>query len=207
MTVEPVADPNGLPVTLPSDAFAELKKSSPFQRSLNLSDSLILTGLAKFEQVIVATILNKETKETYVVTDVPNPQGWKMIGVTGEGELESVTAKVALAEGTVVNVRFDQNRLKPGESKPAAGPGADQGGARVTEGERRREGRGGRGGFGGFGPPSPEAMEKLRSMTDSQREAMRAHVRQAFESSPDMTPEQRREVFGQAMEKALQSPE
>lgn len=200
VTAEPVAGPTGLPQALSVEAFSELKKSSPFQRSLNLSDSLILTGLAKFEKVIVATLLNKETKETYVVTDEPNPQGWKMVGVSEDDDLENVTAKVSISEGTVVNVRFDEARLKPGESRPASGPGTDQGGSRFAGGERRHEGH------SGFGPP-PEVMEKLRNMSDEQRERMREYMKKSFEKNPEMTPEQRREVFGKAVDKALRKSE
>ena len=118
--------PADLPKPVATKDFSELMKNSPFTRSLDLSDSLILTGVAKVEGKPVATLMNKETKETYVISETPNAQGWKMVGISAGADLEKVTAKIALSGGEVVTVRFDEAQLKPGEAKPAAGPGGSE---------------------------------------------------------------------------------
>ena len=69
--------------------FGALTSQSPFSRSINLSDALILTGIAMVDQDQVATLLNKETKETFVVSSRLNAQGWKMV------ELKKTVRKAA----------------------------------------------------------------------------------------------------------------
>jgi hypothetical protein len=165
-------------------------KNSPFTRSLNLSDSLILTGVAKMGGKPVATLMNRKTKETYVISETPNAQGWKMVGISSGTDLEKVTAKIALAGGEVVTVRFDESQLKPGEAKPAAGPGGDQRGG-DRDGNRRR--------YSGGLPP--EVMTKLRSLTEEQRGKMREYMTKAYQKKPNMSSDERRALLGKAVEK------
>jgi len=179
-----------LPQPVAAKDFNELMRNSPFTRSLNLSDSLILTGVAKVGGKPMATLMNKETKETYVISENPNAQGWKMVEISDGSDLEKVTAKIALSGGEVVTVRFDESQLKPGEARPAAGPGGDQrdGG---KDGKRRR--------FSG-GPP-PEVIEKLKSMTEEQRGKLREYMTKKMQSKPDMSSDERRALLGKAVEK------
>jgi len=114
-------DISELPLPITAENFSALQDVSPFNRTLNLSDSLILTGLAKIGHQMVATIMNKETKETFVVSEQPNSQGWKMTAFSEDSDLEKVTATISLAGEEIVKIRYDQTRLKPGESKPGAG--------------------------------------------------------------------------------------
>lgn len=179
-----------LPQPLAANNFNELMSNSPFTRSLNLSDSLILTGVAKMGGKPVATLMNRETKETYVISENPNAQGWKMVGISDGSDLDKVTAKIALSGGEVVTVRFDDAQLKPGEAKPAAGAGGSQGSG-GKDGKRRR--------FSG-GPP-PEVMEKLRSLTEEQRGKLREYMTKKMQSKPDMSSDERRELLGKAVEK------
>lgn len=181
-----------LPKQVVAKDFSELMKNSPFTRSLNLSDSLILTGVAKMAGKPVATLMNKETKETYVISEIPNAQGWKMVGISDGADLEKVTAKIALPGGEVVTVRFDEAQLKPGEAKPAAGPGGDQKGGNGNKDGRRR---------GSGGGPPPEVLAKLRTMTEEQRGKLREYMTKKFEKNPKMSSEERRDLLGKAVEK------
>lgn len=184
------ANPDELPQPVAEKDFSELMKNSPFTRSLDLSDSLILTGVAKMEGKPVATLLNKESKETYVISEKPNAQGWRMVGISEGGDLESVTAKIALSGGEVVTVRFDEAQLKPGETKPAAGPGDDQR-DRGKDGKRRR--------FGG-GPP-PEVMAKLKGLSEEQKGKMREYMSKKMQENPEMSRDERRKLFGEAVKR------
>jgi len=121
------AEVSHLPTVVEDGDFSALKGQSPFLRSVNLSDSLILTGLAMVDNEQVATLLNKETKETFVVSSKLNSQGWKMVELKSDPDLEKVAAKVAIEGGEVVTVRYAEWQLKPGESKPGAGPTTEQG--------------------------------------------------------------------------------
>ncbi len=179
-----------LPKTVLAKNFSELMNNSPFTRSLDLSDSLILTGVAKVEGKPVATLMNRESKETYVVSENPNAQGWKMVGISDGSDLGQVTAKIALSGGEVVTVRFDEAQLKPGEARPAAGLGGDQRGGE-KHGRRKRAG----------GGPPPEIMEKLRSLTDEQRSKLREYMTKKMQGKPDMTREERGELLGNAVKR------
>jgi len=177
--------------------FAELKTNSPFTRSLNLSDSLILTGIAHFDGETIATLVDKSTKESYVVSGAANAQGWKMVGVDGDAsDLEKLTAKISVAGGEVVSVRFDEKQLKPGEAKPAAGPA----GGPPGPGGEPRPGEGYRG-------PSPEVREKMERLTEEQRQKLFQKIGEMRQKKPDMSRDEMREQFGKLLDRALQDRE
>ena len=180
------------PPTVKEDHFAALKESSPFTRSLNLSDSLILTGIENGEQI--ATLMNKETKETYVVSDQPNSQGWKMVEVTGNEELEKVSAKISVTGGQVVTVRYSEWQLKPGEAKPATGPGGE-----VQPGEHRGPGKG-----RGFGPP-PEFREKMMKLSEEKRRKLFEYMMKTRSENPEMSREERGELMRKALDRLEKS--
>jgi hypothetical protein len=188
----------GLPSAVADDDFSALKGQSPFLRSVNLSDSLILTGLALVNDEQVATLMNKDTKETFVVSSKLNSQGWKMVELKADADLEKVAAKVAIEGGEVVTVRYSDWQLKPGESRPGAGPtveGAPGGG----EG-RRGFGDGRRGPPGG---PSPEFREKMSQLSEEQRGKMFEKMSELREKHPDMSWEDRGKHMSELMDKML----
>lgn len=186
-----------LPEGVAATDFSALKGQSPFLRSVNLSDSLILTGIAMVDNEQVATLLNKETKETFVVSSKLNSQGWKMVDLKADPDLEKVAAKVAIEGGEVVTVRYAEWQLKPGESKPGAGPSIEPGGG--VAGERRGGGDGRR----GFGGPPPEFREKMAQLSEEQRQKMFQKMTELREKSPDMSWEERGKVMSGMMEKML----
>lgn len=183
------------PVT-PEDV-KPIVENSPFTRPLNLSDSLILTGIASIADSKVVTLLDKNSKETYVVTDQPNAQGWKMMGVQGDAsDLEKVTAKISVPGGEVVAVRFDEKQLKPGEAKPAAGqaPGP---------GER---GPGDRGPDGRHGPP-PEVREKFAKLSEEQRHKLFERFREYGQKHPELSREEMRQRMGEMLDREVEKAE
>lgn len=187
-----------LPSAVAEDDFRELKTQSPFLRSVNLSDSLILTGLAIVNEEQVATLMNRETKETFVVSSKPNSQGWKMVELKADADLEKVAAKVAIEGGEVVTVRYSDWQLKPGESKPGAGP--------VAEGapggrERRGFGDGRRGSHGG---PSPEFREKMSQLSEDQRGKLFQKMSELRENNPEMSREDRGKQMSEMMDRMLE---
>ncbi len=174
--------------------FRSLTGQSPFTRSINLSDSLILTGIATVNEDQVATLLNKETKETFVVSGKTNAQGWKMVELNANPDLEKVAAKVAVEGGEVVTVRYGEWQLKPGEAKPGAGSG--EGGA------IQRDGR--KGGPSGRRGPPPEMREKMMKLTEEQRGQLFMKMREMREKNPDMPREEMGKVMMQTMDRMLQ---
>lgn len=183
--------------------FSALQGQSPFLRSVNLSDSLILTGLAMVNDEQVATLLNKETKETYVVSSKLNSQGWKMVELKSDPDLEKVAAKVAIEGGEVVTVRYAEWQLKPGESKPGAGPSTEQGPGPGPGGMRGPGGGDGDGDGERRGPP-PEFREKMSQLSEEQRQEMFRKMSELREKQPEMSREDRGKLMSEMMDKMLQ---
>src|SRR5437764_236387 len=105
------ADPD-LPQPVSPDDLTALVTSSPFTRSLNLSDSLVLTGIAYIEGKPVATILNKATRENFVVSQEPNAQGWRLAETNATAQLNRAQAKIMVG-AELITVRYSDEQLSP----------------------------------------------------------------------------------------------
>jgi hypothetical protein len=181
-----------LPAEVGEADFQSLAGQSPFTRALNLSDSLILTGIATVDNEQVATLINKETKESYVVSSQLNSQGWKMVELKSDADLEKVAAKVAVDGGEVVTIRYAEWQLKPGESKPGAGPG--EGGQMRGDGKGDGQRRG----------PPPEMREKMSRLSEEQRGKLFEKMREIREKNPDMPREEMGKMMSGMMDRMLQ---
>jgi hypothetical protein len=192
------------PVAVAADDFKALKGQSPFLRSLNLSDSLVLTGFAEVENERVATIMNRETKQTYVVSSQVNSQGWKMVELKADADLETAAVKVAVEGGEVVTVRYAEIALKPGEARPAPGPSTEPSGG-TTALVARGRGFGGPGGPDGrrYGGPPPEIREKMEKLSEDQRRKLFEKMGELRAKNPDMSWEERGRIFNETMDKML----
>ncbi|MDF1852475.1 MAG: hypothetical protein P1U85_16670 [Verrucomicrobiales bacterium] len=134
-----------LPSSVSGENFSELREHSPFLRTLNLSKSLILTGVATIEGDAIATLLDLETRETYVVSKEANGAGWSLVGVKGdESDIESLTAQVKVAGSEVVSIRYAKSPSVSGT------PGVSVS-TRIGDGSRG-------GGTGPHGGPDPRVL-------------------------------------------------
>ena len=190
-----------VPRPVESRDFGALTSQSPFSRSINLSDSLILTGIAMVDEDQVATLLNKETKETFVVSSQLNAQGWKMVELKKDEDLEKVSAKVSVDGGEVVTVRYSEWALKPGEARPGGGvmeaqPGGEGGGP----GKGGKGSKGGKGGKGGDGRGSSEMRDKMMQLSEAQRSQMFQKMMEMRQQNPDMSSDDRRAAMAKMME-------
>src|SRR5262245_25989030 len=77
----PADDDGAIPQPFKNDAFETLMSNSPFTRTLGVSDSVILTGIAHFDNEVYATLLDTKTMESQVVSKTPNFHGWQLVGV------------------------------------------------------------------------------------------------------------------------------
>ena len=103
-------------VNEPAGEFNSLLENSPFTRSLNLPNSIHLTGVAKVDGRLVATLVDVTTKESYTVSDTPNPQGWTLVEIDHEYDIDKITAKVSVNGGEIVSVRYDKDLFGPNGS-------------------------------------------------------------------------------------------
>lgn len=194
-----------IPAPVTADDFAALKTSSPFLRSLDLSQSLKLTGVARIEGQLYATLVDRESKKTHLVTQAANPEGWRMVAVAGnQADLTSVTAEIAMASGEVFAVRYDETQLHPPETRPGA-PGSSQGGP-----QRGPDGRPvyanfreGISGDGFRGPPPPEMVAKLEKLDEKTRDRLIQGIREYREKNPDASSENRQKLFTRMVDEEL----
>jgi len=103
-----------LPLEVNPAHFAALKEHSPFLRNLGLSQSLIITGVARIDGDPVATLFDLETSKTSVVSmDAVSPEGWQLVEVVGDlADVETLAARIRMAGGTeVVSIRYEKTPL------------------------------------------------------------------------------------------------
>ncbi len=109
----PAADPD-LPQPLDTKALKSMLKNPPFNRVVDYTDSLLLTGVAYVEGKPLATLMDKQTKKNYVVSDVPNAQGWRLAGATVGTQLRQTQIKLQVGE-EVVTIRYSDSLLSSGK--------------------------------------------------------------------------------------------
>jgi hypothetical protein len=169
----PAGDPD-LPKSVNLASAQNLIDNSPFTRTLNLSDSLVLTGIAYIEGKPVATILNKATKESYVVSDEPNAQGWKLAETSASHTLTRTQAKLVVGS-EIVTVRYSDEPVsnEPNQRRPEGG----------DRGERpRREGSRG---------PDDEGRQRFMALSEAARSKFIEKMRESREKMGNASPEER----------------
>jgi hypothetical protein len=177
-----IVDPD-LPQPVAPDDLAAIITSSPFTRSLNLSDSLVLTGIAYIDGKPVATLLNKETKENFVVSQEPNAQGWRLAETNATVQLNRAQAKIMIGS-EVVTVRYSDEQLnsdnmKKGGFKPGGGS-TEQGGEHRSDGPHRDGPR-----------PSEEDRARYMALSDNAKNKLRETMMQSREKLMNASPEER----------------
>lgn len=192
----PAADPPVGDVDLPQpfDAtiVAALIQNSPFIRSVSLSDSLILTGLAYIDGKPVATILNTETNQSYSVSEDPNHVGWKLTEATATTDINRAQAKVAIG-GEVVVIRYNKDAMTPENLKKNRGKSSGNG-PPSGEGDRfrRSDSRG----------PSEEDRKRYESLSESGKEKLRNFMRENMDKLRTAgTDEERKQFVRNAFDK------
>lgn len=184
----PTVDPD-IPSPVNPAAAQSLIENPPFTRALNLSDSLVLTGIAYINGKPVATILNKTTKESYVVSDEPNAQGWKLQETSASHTLNRTQAKL-LVGGEIVTVRYSDEPLTKDPNanrRPEGGP-PDRG----DRGDRpRREGSRG----------SEEDRQRFMALSDAARSKFIEKMRESREKMGNASPEERSAYVKKMFEK------
>ncbi|MCB1226137.1 MAG: hypothetical protein KDK99_10035 [Verrucomicrobiales bacterium] len=179
----PVADPD-LPARFDPTTLSSLVQNPPFTRSVNPSDSLVLTGVAYIEGKPVVTILDTETKQSFVVSEKPNAKGWTLEEAPASRDVNRISARVSMG-GEVVTLRYDENALKASKkdgerrdsSRPSGGP--------PPPGD-------GRGGYDrSRGGPSREDVERFRSLSSEAQEKFRKVLSDNRERLMNATPEER----------------
>ena len=114
-------DASPLPVAVDSTHFSALMKHSPFTRALNLSDTLVLSGIANLDDEPVATLIDTADGQTFTISEDPNHLGWKLVEFERPDDLEVAIASIAVENGEVIRVYYDKERVEEAAKLAARG--------------------------------------------------------------------------------------
>ncbi len=110
-----------LPQSVTEQHFDVLKKQSPFTRSVNLSDTLVLSGIAELNDEPVATLIDTADGQTFAISESPNHLGWKLIEFERPDDLEVAIASIAIENGEIIRVYYDKERVEKASQLAARG--------------------------------------------------------------------------------------
>lgn len=177
-------DDGAIPQPLREETFDALLHSSPFTRTLGVSDSIILTGIAHFEGDVYATLFDTRTMESHLVSKTANPRGWQLVGVGGnEADINTWSARIQVEGGQVVSVRYQappkmSSKGKSSGGSSGHGSSGSSGGntpplSNAQLDEAKKAAVNYKEGFNADGypkEPPPEMVAKLSRLSTSQRE-------------------------------------
>ncbi|MDP4583666.1 MAG: hypothetical protein NWT04_07065 [Verrucomicrobiales bacterium] len=160
--------------------FVALRKTSPFTRVLSLPATYALRGVASINNEQVATLYNRETKKTIVVTpDGENEVGISLVEVLPASDLEGVAAKISFA-GDEAELKYELTQIFPQPRPPGSGSGGD-----AKEGERRG--------------PSPQDIERFKALPEEKQGKLREYIGHVMRNYPDMSREEKGNLIRGAM--------
>lgn len=195
----------GLPEPVSAENFSELQQHSPFLRSVGLSDSILLTGVATIEGEVVVTLLDTETAESRVVSRSADSDGWQLVEMRGdETDVESLIAKVQVNGGEVISIRYEK---PPVQSAVRAAGNGPVGPGRLSDRQMREAKEAAenyREGFSSDGyprQPPPDVVRKLQRMSSRQREVINREMIDLRNRGLGM--EERRRIYNQKLDRAL----
>jgi len=158
-----------LPGGVSEEHFAALRQHSPFLRTLDVSKSLIITGVAHIDAEPVATVLDVETRQSSVVSlNRVSPEGWQLVEVKGDvTDIETLSARIRMAGGgETFTIRYEK------------APPPVRGSSGVMVSNRVGNGTPG-GGTGPHGGPDPRVLTPDQ-MTDARNAAK--NIREGFKA-------------------------
>lgn len=204
----PPSDDGAIPRVVNMEEFEALVTNSPFTRSLGVSDSLILTGVAHFEKDTFATLLDTKTFESHVVSKAPNFQGWQLVAVGGHSaEIQTWSAKIQIPGGEVISVRYQKPPPKPARTK--SGGSISGGNAPALTSSQMNEAKAAavnyKEGFSSDGypkAPPPEMVAKLGRLSTSQRETINQQM--LNHRNQGLGLDERRKIYEGLVERSLQ---
>lgn len=180
-------DPD-LPQPFDPQSVAPVLENSPFSRMVNLSDNLVLTGIAYVDGKPVATVFNKETKQSSVVGSEPNFQGWTLQEALPAPDVKLSQARIRIG-GELVSVRYASVSAEElrGERR-RDGERSDRGPPSGGDGDRFR---------GPSRGPSEEDRKRYESLSEKGREKFREMMRSKFsdEKFRNAPEEERRNII------------
>lgn len=196
-----------LPEPVTEENFEALMESSPFMRSIGLNQSIVLTGVARIEDEVFATLIDLETRQSFLVSEEKNLQGWQLMEVKGdESDLQSLTAQVKIAGSQVVSIRYEKvpmvNVINGGGPSISGRPSSL---TPAQADEAKKAALNYREGYSSDGypkQPPPEIVSKLSRLSVPQREAINRQMIELRNRGLGM--EERRKIYEKTVDRTLQ---
>lgn len=196
MPDSPMPVDNDLPQPINAQDTADLLASSPFTRNLNLEDSLQLTGVAYVNGKPVATVYNRDTRQSFLVSDQPNASGWTLKDVAPSTDLKSahVTMMIGPEE---IRLAYGNEQITPGSAKKGvptayvARTDLPSGQMPMTHDHGNNNHLTPSGKIRTSSYLGENGREMYASLSDKARDKFKEIVRNRFTEKPDMTEEQR----------------
>jgi hypothetical protein len=168
------------PEALSGNDFAALRQTSPFTRVLSLPATYALRGVATINNQQVATLYNRETKKSILVTpNGENDAGIALVEVTPASDLEGVAATISFA-GDEAELKYELSQIFPQPRPPGAGKGGEG-----KEGERRG--------------PSPQDIERFKALPEEKQAKLRDYIGHVMRNYPEMSREEKGNLIRGAM--------
>ncbi|MBL9115654.1 MAG: hypothetical protein JNJ83_11660 [Verrucomicrobiaceae bacterium] len=189
-------DDSDLPQPFDPTTLTNLMSASPFNRAINPSDTLVLTGLAYVGGKPIAHLLDTETKKTHVLSEKPASNGWMLVSAVPARDFNQAQVKIQIG-GETVTIRSNSaavaaSRKTSSGGAPPPPPSGDRGRG-PSEGDRGYS-RGNRG-------PSKEDMDKFQRMSPEAQEKMRNFFRDNRDRFMSMNEDDRRNFIRSSFDK------
>ena len=177
--------------------FSELLGNSPFLRRVNLSQELVLTGVAYIEGKQVAILVDRKTDETHFVGQEKSDNGWRLLGIEGELEdIDSISARLVVGEEEV-SIAYDSRQINPEQQVGRAVPSEH---LRSVTHEARNFHRGmSADGYGN--PPPKHVIDRFSKLNENQRMRIIYEMRQ--HSAAGKGTRERQQIFDGLVNRAL----
>jgi hypothetical protein len=189
---------DGLPKPFDPGQLEAVLGASPFNRAINPSDTLVLTGMAHVNGKTLVHLLDTETKKTHVVTDKPNKEGWVLETTLPTRDFARARVTIRMG-GEVVTIR--SNAAAVAESRKAAS-GSAQSSDRGPR-DSRGPSEGDRGYSKGQRGPSKEDIARFQAMSPEGQEKMKNFFRENRDKFMGMNEDDRRNFIRSNAEKII----
>jgi hypothetical protein len=158
---------------------------------VSISDNLVLTGIAYINGKPVATIFNKETKESHIVSNEPNFQGWVLNEAQPAPDITRSRAFLTIG-GEQVKVSYasvSAEDMKGDRKRDKAERNSSEGGGERFKGSSRG--------------PTEEDRKRYESLSDKARDKFRDMMRSKFsdEKFRNAPEEERRNIIRKEFER------
>lgn len=175
----PDGDDDALPEPVSAEHFEAVLEHSPFLRILDPSETFSLRGVAVIGDETVATLYNRDTKQTIRVTEsaaAPKPAEPRLVDVTESPDLTAVSVRIAV-EGETVELFYEPERVTPAPSESSK--------YRHKHYDVKFDSK-------GHAIPPEDLIKKYHSLSDKQRDLYRKWRDAYYAKHPDIRDSEKR---------------